>query len=309
MEQRLANWISLTDVAEEFDLKHSATDPSLLARDLKAIMTSIHPDKTNGEFESEGHKARFHRAKEAVDFVEARATVGTEMIPISQLPALVQAMSQALVLSRSSSSKELRTDFVTDARAQISQRLFVPRLSSGAFAGASAFLFAFPEKIEKNPIFLPLMKSDVWQGFVLILLAYSILFFILTWYWEKRAEAHVERLMSESATAGLFTSIVDFARPNDGFEKISASQIRGILARDLGYRTGRSRLWWSGLSGLPAGRGTIEKAAAVQIQRLVERKALTKLDLASIDTWYRIDPTARQEASQERNPTDSEFGF
>lgn len=38
---------------------------------------------------------------------------------------------------------------------------------------------------------------------------------------------------------------------------------------------------------------TVEKAAAIQTRRLLERKVLSKIDTPSLDTWYEVSAEAR----------------
>lgn len=283
----MASWLSIIDIINEFGLQAQGADFEAVRDELKKIMSSIHPDKNGGIFSSEEDKSKFLRAQEALCFLESNAQESSAMIPVSQLPAVISALSQALATSSTSNASALQSNYMPDARARISRRYTLPKIGSGVFAAATGFLVAFSDKFDKHPILGPLLNERTSQICLLVLMMYSGLFFLLSWYREKQSEANAEYLMSESALRQLF-KIITYKLTADGeSRRVSSQQILQAVESVSGYRRNSSLI---GLAffGSRVDLQTIESAAAIQIQRLIERKVLTRVDVASIDAWYDV---------------------
>ena len=126
-------------------------------------MSAVHPDKSGGSFDSDQDKALFMRTKTALDYLELQSQSSLALIPLSQMPAIVNAVSLALAARPVLDSQALESKYVADAKARISER-FVPRkIGSGAFAAITAFLVAFPDKFEKHLILGPILGGEMAQ--------------------------------------------------------------------------------------------------------------------------------------------------
>lgn len=292
-------WKSLADVAGEFGVATGASDPEVLRGELKKIMSSIHPDKNGGQFKTEEDKSRYLRAKEALEFLDVHAQVGSSLIPISQLPVLFGAFSQAFASQSPRESTVLQAAYLTDARSRIARRFVLPKIGSGVFATITGFLVAFSDKFEKNPILGPWLNSTSGQMILLSLIAYSAMFFVLSWYRERQAEAAAEYLLSEAALREIFAAICRSTEPTATPQRVSSQQILEAVEDSGGYRYHRSPLGPM-FFGSRVDLQTIEKATAVQIQRLVERKLLSRVDIPAVDTWYEVSRDA-----QPINPPDA----
>ena len=283
----MASWLSIIDVVNEFGLKAQGADFEAVRDELKKIMSSIHPDKNGGNFSSEEDKSRFLRAQEALRFLEFSVQASSAMIPVSQLPAVISALSQALATPSSSNANALQSNYMPDAKARISRRYTLPKIGSGVFAAATGFLVAFSDKFDKHPLLGPLLNERMSQIFLLTLMMYSGFFFLLSWYKEKQSEANAEYLMSESALGQLFEIISHELTANSEIRRVSSRQILEAVASISGYRR-NSGLFTLVIFGSRVDLQTIENAAAIQTQRLIERKVLTRVDVASIDAWYDV---------------------
>lgn len=299
----MTDWKSLADVAGEFGVTTDASDPEVLRSELKKIMSSIHPDKNAGQFKTEEDKSRYLRAKAALEFLDVHTQVGSSLIPISQLPVLFAAFSQAITSQSPRESTVLQTTYLTDARLRIARRFALPKIGSGVFAAITGFLVTFSDKFEKNPILGPLLNSTNSQMVLLSLIAYSGMFFVMSWYRERQAESAAEYLLSESALREIFAAICRSTEPTATPQRVSSQQILEAVEDSGGYRYHREyrrSLLGSLLFGSRVDLPTIEKATAVQIQRLVERKLLSRVDIPAVDTWYEVNRDA-----QPINPPDA----
>lgn len=283
-------WTSPDEIAAEFGFEQYASDTDSLRTELKKLVASLHPDRNGGSFASEVDETKFLRAKNAMDFLDAHSQSAMAMIPVAQLPAVVSAVAQALSLRTPGELISLQSSYMVDARQRISRQLFLPKLGSGVFAAITGFLVAFPDKFEKHPLLGPLLQGHSAQYFILALLCYSALAFALIWYKERVAESDAEFLMSESALGELFDMLSQETGESDIVTRVSSRQILDAVAAVAGHNRYTQRP--SPLLLLSRSRldlSTIEKAAAIQTQRLVERRVLSKIDAPSLDTWYEVN--------------------
>lgn len=279
----MTNWTSIADVAREFGLQEYDNDAPALRDKLRRVMSSVHPDKNGGSFKSDQDKTLFMRTRDALDYIERQSQSGLDLIPLSQLPAIVSAVSQALNARPTMDSQALQSSYMADAKARISRYFALPKIGSGVFAAVTGFLVAFPDKFEKHPILGSILDKQTTQLMLLVLVAYSGFFFMLAWYGERRTEARAEYLMSERALGELFEMITHHASSGVPTCRVSSRHIMEEVQNLAGYR---AHSFPFPFLNSRVDLQTLEKVASIQTQRLVERKLLTRVDVASLDTWY-----------------------
>jgi hypothetical protein len=283
----MARWASVAEVAREFGLQQHESDLSALRDGLKKIVSSVHPDKNGGVFRSEQDKDTLLRTQSALEYIEAQSQSDQALIPLSQLPAIVSAVSQALASRPATDSQVLRAGYMADAKARISRRYVLPKVSSGVFAAITGFLVAFPDKFANHPILGPFLAERLTQLGLLAMVFYSGVFFVMAWFRERRTEAHAEYLMSERALVHLFDIITHHASQGDT-GRVSSRHIMDAVQNMAGYRPHSHILLSSMLLGSRVDLQTLENAASIQTQRLVERRLLSRVDVAAIDAWYDV---------------------
>ena len=268
-------WNSKSEIAAEFGLDLSASDEELRS-ELRTVRGLMHPDKNGGVFQSETDKQSYLRAISAMEFLDSPSESAMALIPVTQLPAIVSAIAQAMAVPGYAQLQAMERAYVVDAHARISQQFLLPKVGSSVFAAITGFLVAFPGNFEKHAILGPLLATPQAQQFTLMCLLMSALCFGALWLTERTATAHADYLMSESALAELYSRIEDGTFQNS-VRKISSRQITHALAEMVGTHPRRF-----------SSMAVVEKASAIQIQRLIERKVLIKLDEPAIDTWYKV---------------------
>lgn len=277
-------WNTTDDIARAFDMA-PGTDVGSIRTQLRKCISELHPDRSGGSFRSEADKTKYLEATDAIEQLDAWEQTSQALVPIAHLPAVIAALSDALAPRNAADSLSLHTAAIEDARTRLSRIYAGPKIGSGAFAAVAAFLFGFSDKLSNNPILGPLFSSNAAHLLLLSVAAYSGVFFVMAWIRERQAEARAEYIMSESALDRIFTVMLDLARRNDPPTYVSSDQVKEAVQRVGGVRPGPMRVMSLGvLLDLP----TIEKAASIQIQRLIERKVLTRIDRRSIQTWYEI---------------------
>src|SRR5262245_11907316 len=122
----MQQWHTIADVAKHFGLDAHVTQETL-RDELKRRLAQLHPDRNGGEFRSSSEKAEYLQLQSALTFVDDFAQTSTAMVPISQLPAVIEAVTRALTLTQTSpvSTEQIRTTAIQDSRDRISEKFFL----------------------------------------------------------------------------------------------------------------------------------------------------------------------------------------
>lgn len=294
-------WTTPADLVREFRLDKYTDDPKALRAVLVKRMSKLHPDKYVERPRSKTEKEKYYLLHDAIDFLDLYERNSKSLIPVSQLPAIISEISKALAIHSNNEATSVQSKALADFRVRLSHRLVFPRIGSAIFAGIAAFLVAISDKFFDDPILGLLFHNTGIQTLLLVIICYSALLFLLTWTRERRSDAIAEHLMSESALDEVLSNIILIAEARGTPDRVSSIYILQAIRRAAGIYLGPSpslpalyidlarrlfflRPWLD----LP----TIESAANLQKQRLVERKVLFPMETPSTVSWYRINDEA-----------------
>jgi hypothetical protein len=291
----MEGWVSEEQIAESFSLPR---DAELLKDGLRKLLSELHPDKNGGDFRP-GAAVDFHRAKSALEFLEGTRAPRSDLIRIDQLPMLLKELRGVLTdVQPRTSAVELERSYLAHVRHQTSRNLLFPRIGSGAFAAATAFLAAFPDKFEKNPVLGPLISSPSAKHCLLIATALSAYLFLCTWLSEKMTERRAKYMASSHALKRLAKSLEQ--RYREGQWEIGASEITELLQEKSG--SARVRIINDLLVFVPRPQldlSDIEQASDIQIQKLIDRGILTPIKRPSVDQMYDLFKVTRNPGRQD----------
>jgi len=290
------NWLSRADLVSELGLKSSPSDADALRSEIRTEIAELHPDHNNGVFASADDQPRYQRLVEALDYLDHPPS--TALIPIHEVPALVAAVRQALVPQQPAHSPaQARAEFRDLARAELHQHLSLPRIGSGVFASACAFLLTVGDKLNDNPIFGGFLQTRTGSMTVAMLLLYSALFFVMTWWMEQRASAQHEWLATEGGRREIFARVLQEqerrgAGAEDTAARFSFSQVvRAILVLS------RPRLPFPFIK-TRISRSAAEKLAKAHLDELEAREVVRKASTKRLDVIYEIAPEAAEDMSR-----------
>ena len=161
---------------------------------IKKEQALIHPDKNEGKgFAKPEDESRWHRLSEAKQFLESYQVA---VIPVSQLPALINAIRAPVAETQEDRSSRL----AEMARVRLRQQYFAPKLTSCCCAAVFAFLVTASSSLKTNPVLGVFFENPQMQRTsslaLLTLLLYSGLFFILAWVREAGAQRRVEWMLT-----------------------------------------------------------------------------------------------------------------
>ncbi len=197
------HWQTPKHIVAHFQL--NAEDDSLdaIRKALKFRMADLHPDSNGGETDDDV----WDQLMSAKDFLDDFQDDSRALIPVSQIPALIQALNSAVQRSDVSPAERVRTSTREDIRG----RVLLPRIGSGVFAAICAFLFTFSDKVKDHPVLGPWISTSQGQMILLAALLYSALFFVVTWISERAQETRVEWLMTEEGVEESLTRLLRYS--------------------------------------------------------------------------------------------------
>lgn len=211
-------------------------------------------------------------------------------------PALVAAIKQALgPPEKTQTPLETHAEFREVARTELHQRLFLPRIGSGAFAAMCALLFTVGEKFKEDPLVGLWIQSRTGKLAIFVSMLYSALFFAMTWWMEQTATARAEWLATEDGRRHLFGNLLHEVRPH--LSSPEDPEASCFSFSDLVHVIrGRARhglplpFLPRGLSGAAA-----EKLAKAHLDELEARGVVQRLPGKRLDVLYKMDADAAEE--------------
>lgn len=289
-------WKSTQDVIDRFGLDAKPDDFEKLDRELRLKVSQLHPDKNGGQFESSEDRREYDEVKAARDFVSNLMSTSQDVVPIAQLPAIFGALQLAQVNQPNGQARHLRTEVRNENRQDLHSRYTAPRLGSGVFAAITGALFTFSGSLSDHPVLGALESSYEMQLGLLILSGYSVIFFGLTWFFEQRAEAKVDFLLSDQGMQIVFKELVQSIKKETCSLRFSRGRVAKIVSQ---YCSGSKPV---GKLPMLFGRqrvkpSTIDRIVELHVSEWEARGAINKVETPSIERLYDVNQQAIESES------------
>jgi hypothetical protein len=285
----------LARLVAELGLSGHAGDTDALKSELQKLVLALHPDKTGGEFTCDADKARFMKARRAVELLNAERDADEPAAGASPLPGAPRAIGDARAQRlRPEIARRLQARTMAYARDRISRFFAVPKIGSATLAAAMLLLVGLSHEFVGNPVLGPWLADPDAATFLIAMGACSGLGTLALWLCERRAEARAAHLMSEAALGDIFEQARRWADRYGRVGMLSEFDIRrGIETLLAGRRDERrSPSAWSFARVLDL--TTVEGISALQTQRLLERRVIRASATPSIEVLYEVSPLAMQ---------------
>jgi hypothetical protein len=251
-----AQWETIEQLETEFDLTEADGDLRKMRRILRSRLKDVHPDKSEGKFESGGDEAEFHRTKAAIEFVDNVLLTG---VPRSNQQALLVAteFSDAIIrsfgeardkdreLERTRQLNEKQKRISDEIEAEVRKKYFFLKAAAGVFAFICGFLTLFPDKFAAHPVFLAfnefIERLDFTLGVLTLYLFVASGAAIVYFWWEEQRELKhkkeclsdkgIERLMKSKTFEGKLGPLGNFTRADliEALEEQRISKDHNIL--------------------------------------------------------------------------------
>lgn len=235
-------------MVQDLGLQVDPSDENAIKAEIRKQLSALHPDRNNGQFSSENSRERFDKLTKALDYLEQWKKDSQALIPVNQVYALVQSINDALAPSAKTKLDSIKNECVANHKRETKARYRLPRFSSGVFAGLCGIIITFAGQLKEHPLFSQLLKfgfsgsrqyyefeermsenrpneipSELFKNaldsyvnqrlnfylyILLILFICSGILFILTWMFERKAEARGEWLLSEDGLRYIFERVL-----------------------------------------------------------------------------------------------------
>jgi len=226
------NVIELYKTAKEYGIE--SNEEEIILKELRKKMLEIHPDKFQGEFPNDETKERFHKLQELLDSQEQ---ANNALIPISAVKDLI-AYSQNI----NKDSKEVRLetklkDSINDYEPDIGRRAKLPKISLTALTTIISFLWLFPGQISEHPILSELISTDsmFFTVFWIVLIFYTLMFWILGMRNENREKYTLRQIKTERFQGNLFEEFIDWCK-RENKESFKRSELISFTGNRVGKR-------------------------------------------------------------------------
>jgi hypothetical protein len=286
----------LSRLACELGLGAFAHNIEALKSELQKIILGLHPDKSGGEFKSDGDKARFMKARSAIELLNSDSAADAPRAS-TQLAGAPQAITDKSAPASSSweSEHRLQVSLLTDAGARIARYFAAPKIVSMVLAVVFLVLVLAGDRFERNPVLGPLLREPAVVMLLGVLAFAALAAAVALWLCERAAITHAAHLLSESALGELFEQARRSARRQGRSGQLSAFDIRrgiDVLADGCG------------VSGAPRARRLLGRSldgttrdciTLIQTKRLLARRVIRVIDRPSLEVLYEVSPAAVRE--------------
>jgi len=281
-------WSSTQEIVDYFGLEAPPDDYEAIDQELRARISDLHPDKGGGEFDSADQKIEYDDVKTARDFVSTLKHSSRNLVPMHQLPALLNAMQLAQNTQTQGNDRQLRAEVRDENRQDLHSRYVAPRVGSGVFGAITGALFMFSESLADHPVLGSLTASYEMQVVLLALSGYSAIFFGLTWYFEQRAEAKIDFLLSEQGIQLLFDELVRDLRNDGDHLQFSTRRLAKIVSKYCSARRsiGPLPVFFGRQRVKPS---TIDRIVQLHLSEWESRGVIREMEAPSVDRVYNVD--------------------
>ncbi|WP_157360231.1 hypothetical protein [Aliagarivorans marinus] len=247
--------------------------------ELKEERAALHPDKNGGKFRSNKEEERYHFISEAITHINEKNS-SNQMIPVSQLPVIIESISKSLAVQNNPPAiveKNLKESF----RSDLGRKYMAPKVGSGIFAAVTGFLFTQSSTLIEHPVLGTFFNSVF--GFQLLGIGFlvSVGLFLVYWMQERREEAQSTYLLSEDALHDIYHMME--RESENGL--VELHRIRRFYTRSHRPGFGPMNILFSPRLSPQV----VDQILEVQLNRLVERKAIEQLERPGIDKVYKLN--------------------
>lgn len=274
-------------LADELGLSRYLHDAEALKAELQKLVLALHPDKNGGEFRSDQDKARFMRARRAVELLNARSN--GEAGAVGALPGTPRAIaSKGSDWVWRDNARHLQMNLTDQVRQRIARRFGPAKVGSGAAALALLLLALFAGSLEREAVLWPILgDAGVVWGLLAVAVASSALL-AAGWLSERIVQARTEHLMSEASLAPIFEQACRCAKRAGRPDRLSGFDIRQAIEIVSRRRQPGRPLKGATWAFLRPDEATLADISTIQTQRLLDRRVIKTSNTPSLEMLYEV---------------------
>ena len=215
------NWRSLEELSTEFGLGTSQ-DPEAMQSELQRRLSTLHPDKTGGEFASKEQEDEFHRLSEALQFLKSQPSIPTALVTNAEvstrtLRCLEQIeKSLARTESRRSTSPWTRAEHRDAVTREATAHFRASWIRSSVFASIAGSIVTFSQVLSNNAVFGWIADSTIITGFLSAAFLTAGALALIGRLREGRARRYASWLLSEEGLGHTVRGCLRHTSNDDG---------------------------------------------------------------------------------------------
>jgi len=300
-------------LVNDLGLSPDSMDAATIRAELMRELANIHPDKSGGTFPNPQVEARFHRLRDAIEYMKERPPVPLELGALeAKLDAKFDAMIEGLNALRTVRSLEVSTLRRNEGDEELprrSRQIYMPaRIRSGVFASICGTILALLTIFRENPFLAPLAHSPVVLGSLLSFLIISSGAFSVLWLREYRAEKRTEWLSSDSGIATIMQAALGIVKPQIGDNSVALVTKRDLVDAILNHnRPWERNLLFRSLKRLlhpTIPTRVAEEIASRHLQELVRRGSISPYDVQTFEPTYSVSKSVIEDLWKYRSHVD-----
>jgi len=197
---------SLEQIKSDFNLKHGDLNQLRIA--INTIRVTLHPDKTNGAFACPADEARYHKANDAINYIERLQNNHSLMI-VERMTELIKVVTE-MIPTRDEHFNPQMVEMKTETSLKhYRSRHNFPKITLAALSTLLTALAIFPKIIHDNPALTKLLnpQSSMFIGFWLTLLGLTGYVWLLAYIREEKAKKTLSHLKLETTQNRLFSDL------------------------------------------------------------------------------------------------------
>lgn len=292
------NFNSLKEIIDYFELDVDQNNINEIRSALIHLLAESHPDKSGGEFESEKDKEKYNKIQTAINDLDTLNSHQTALVNINQVTEIIKAVTDAIVPRKEEEKSDIEFRLKSELKREIKSSYNPIKISSGTIAGLSTGLITFSKTLGENPIFDPIFRIPNINLILFTILFSSIIWFLFTWFREKRDEQRKEWLFSEDGKLAILTEVLRSSDENSARGKKTIFSFRDFVEVIRGRRERRIRniiqVYVFTIRRILYGSSRIGISIAEQIARhhlndLENRNIIKKFEGKSLELLYEIE--------------------
>jgi hypothetical protein len=283
---------SLESICEEFGF-HKNLSKSKLRNELKKRITSIHADKTGGEFPTEAVKQLYLRMREAMEYLDNQQKINA-LEKRNSTESALEVRITALEASNNAKGPTYEESAQRTGRSA-GEQYRGGWISSGVFAAACGAILLYSRKISENPLLSPFIALLWVRLLIPAALVLSALGFAIMRIKELKLRRKVSALLSDDGIAWVVRQCIN---------KYNEEPDRAITKRKMmdaigkcGMRWHKSKVirWLQERFRVRVPRELAEKIAKLQLSSLVERGVVCREGTLGIEPVYMVEASLAKE--------------
>lgn len=283
-----SNWKSVTELAAEFGIDDKNDDILSILESLKDKRAKIHPDKNGGEFSSTAKKDEYHLLNDAVAYVEKSFENSNQLIPLSQLPVIIESITSSFANQSTGSIIEAHKNLKIELNSEISRKYLISKIVLGFLMFMSAFVFLQSGNLGNHLLLADFSNTKAFL--IIVALAFNLCFllFVYLWFKERKLQEMSNFLMGDDALQYIFYRL---KKEKDSENTIVMSKVKDFLRNTDGGGFGLSSSKIQH-SFKVLDRDMTDRIIELQLEKLLRRKVIKELDEIGLDKKFEVLETS-----------------